>query len=144
MTRVQKAGFATVRLWRVAVLAAAGAVGATSQAEAALYYWSDSDPGNTQPAPASPQHRQKKPRSHQAKKTPAPEREQSKPHGPLIVAISIDRQKLKIYDDNGFFAEAPVSTGMKGHPTPTGVFSVIQKQKLHHSNIYSGAPMPYM
>ncbi|MGZ3293749.1 MAG: L,D-transpeptidase family protein, partial [Xanthobacteraceae bacterium] len=38
----------------------------------------------------------------------------------------------------------PVSTGMKGHPTPMGVFSVIQKQKLHHSNIYSGAPMPYM
>jgi hypothetical protein len=33
---------------------------------------------------------------------------------------------------------------MKGHPTPMGVFSVIQKQKLHHSNIYSGAPMPYM
>ena len=33
---------------------------------------------------------------------------------------------------------------MSGHPTPTGVFSVIQKQKLHHSNIYSGAPMPFM
>jgi hypothetical protein len=25
-----------------------------------------------------------------------------------------------------------------------GVFSVIQKHKLHHSNIYSGAPMPFM
>ena len=25
-----------------------------------------------------------------------------------------------------------------------GVFSVIAKEKLHHSNIYSGAPMPYM
>jgi hypothetical protein len=25
-----------------------------------------------------------------------------------------------------------------------GVFSVIQKHKLHHSNIYSNAPMPYM
>ena len=25
-----------------------------------------------------------------------------------------------------------------------GVFSVIQKHKYHHSNIYSGAPMPYM
>jgi hypothetical protein len=37
-----------------------------------------------------------------------------------------------------------VSTGMPGHPTPTGVFSVIQKHKFHHSNIYSGAPMPYM
>jgi len=33
---------------------------------------------------------------------------------------------------------------MAGHPTPMGVFSVIQKHKLHHSNIYSGAPMPYM
>jgi len=25
-----------------------------------------------------------------------------------------------------------------------GVFSVIQKQKLHHSNIYSGARLPFM
>jgi hypothetical protein len=33
---------------------------------------------------------------------------------------------------------------MKGHSTPMGVFSVIQKHKFHHSNIYSGAPMPYM
>src|ERR1700709_366864 len=33
---------------------------------------------------------------------------------------------------------------MKGHPTPMGVFSIIQKHKFHHSNIYSGAPMPYM
>src|SRR5258705_2385526 len=33
---------------------------------------------------------------------------------------------------------------MRGHPTPMGVFSVIQKHKLHHSNIYSNAPMPYM
>ena len=33
---------------------------------------------------------------------------------------------------------------MRGHPTPMGVFSVIQKHKFHHSNIYSGAPMPYM
>jgi hypothetical protein len=90
-----------------------------------------------------PQRRQML-RRHQAKKTEAPEKQSTKPEGPLIIAISIDKQNLKIYDANGFFAEAPVSTGMKGHPTPTGVFSVIQKHKLHHSNIYSGAPMPYM
>jgi lipoprotein-anchoring transpeptidase ErfK/SrfK len=144
MTRVsaQRAGMASGRLWRIAVLAAAGTVGA-SQAEAALYYSSDSDPGYARPAPTSTPRRQK-PRAHQAKKIEAPEREQAKPHGPLIIAISIEKQNLKIYDDNGLFAEAPVSTGMKGHPTPTGVFSVIQKQKLHHSNIYSGAPMPFM
>src|SRR5205823_13562782 len=61
-----------------------------------------------------------------------------------VIVVSIDRQKVTIYDSNGVFAEAPVSTGMKGHSTPMGVFSVIQKHKFHHSNIYSGAPMPYM
>jgi hypothetical protein len=67
-----------------------------------------------------------------------------KPQGPLIIAISIDRQTLKVYDANGYFAETPISTGMRGHSTPMGVFSVIQKHKYHRSNIYSGAPMPYM
>ncbi len=37
-----------------------------------------------------------------------------------------------------------VSTGQAGHRTPTGVFSVIGKERWHHSNIYSGAPMPFM
>ena len=68
----------------------------------------------------------------------------AKPHGPLIIAVSIEQQKVRVYDSNGLFAESPVSTGMKGHSTPMGVFSVIQKHKLHHSNIYSNAPMPYM
>ena len=68
----------------------------------------------------------------------------AKPQGPLIIAISIDNQKVRVYDANGFFAESPISTGMKGHPTPMGVFSIIQKHKFHRSNIYSGAPMPFM
>jgi lipoprotein-anchoring transpeptidase ErfK/SrfK len=130
-------------IWRIAVLTAAGAIGTVSQAEAALYYWSDSDAGYSRPEPAVPERRQK-PRRHQAKKIEAPEKETAKPQGPVIIAISIDQQKLRLYDANGFFAESPISTGMKGHPTPMGVFSVIQKQKLHHSNIYSGAPMPFM
>jgi lipoprotein-anchoring transpeptidase ErfK/SrfK len=130
-------------LWRVAALTAAGAIGASAQAQAALYYWSDSDTGYSRPGPIE-QPRRQKPRRHQAKKIEAPQKESAKPQGPLIIAISIAKQHLKIYDANGFFAEAPVSTGMKGHATPMGVFSVIQKQKLHHSNIYSGAPMPYM
>src|ERR1700732_2943175 len=139
---VQTTAIATGRFWRIAVLAAAGAVGSASQAEAALYYWSDSDAGYSRPHPAQ---RREKPRHHQAgKKIQAPEKESAKPQGPLIIAISIEKQTVKIYDTNGLFAEAPVSTGMPGHPTPMGVFSIIQKHKLHHSNIYSGAPMPYM
>src|ERR1700730_7636162 len=130
------------RLWRIAVLTAAGAIGSASQAEAALYYWSDFDGGYSRPGPV-PQRRQKA-RNRGAKKLEAAEKESSKPHGPLVSAISIEKQHLRIYDANGFYAETPISTGMKGHLTPMGVFSVIQKHKLHHSNIYSGAPMPYM
>jgi lipoprotein-anchoring transpeptidase ErfK/SrfK len=131
------------RLWRVAVVTAAGTIGTASYAQAALYYWSDSDGGYSRPGPPVQPPRQG-PRHHQAKKTAAPEKEGAKPQGPLIISISIDKQKLRVYDANGFYAETPISTGMKGHPTPMGVFSVIQKHKLHHSNIYSNAPMPFM
>jgi lipoprotein-anchoring transpeptidase ErfK/SrfK len=131
------------RLWRIAILTAAGAIGITSQAEAALYYWSDSDPALSRPGPTVPQPRQGK-RRHSERKAEIAERESAKPQGPLVISISIAQQRMRIYDANGFFAETPVSTGMPGHPTPMGVFSVIQKHKFHHSNIYSGAPMPYM
>jgi lipoprotein-anchoring transpeptidase ErfK/SrfK len=128
------------RLWLSAILTAVGAVGVTSQAGAALYYWPNSDPGVSLPAPTVPQRRPR-PRLGAGKK---PEIAERRPQGPLIISISIAQQRMKIYDANGYFAETPVSTGMPGHSTPMGVFSVIQKHKFHHSNIYSGAPMPYM
>src|SRR5207249_10841573 len=37
-----------------------------------------------------------------------------------------------------------IATGVPSLPTPLGVFSIIQKQVFHRSNIYSNAPMPYM
>lgn len=145
MVRVSghEAPVVTRRLCRIAVLMAAATFGSASQAEAALYYWSDSFPGYSQPGPASPERRQKA-RPRQGKKIETPIRETAKPQGPLIIAISIEKQTLRVYDANGFYAESPVSTGMKGHSTPMGVFSIIQKNKFHRSNIYSGAPMPFM
>jgi lipoprotein-anchoring transpeptidase ErfK/SrfK len=64
--------------------------------------------------------------------------------GPLQIIISIDQQKLHLYSDGSEVTETLVATGVPGHPTPVGVFSIIQKDRLHHSNIYSGAPMPFM
>jgi lipoprotein-anchoring transpeptidase ErfK/SrfK len=133
-------------LWRMAVLAAAGAIGIACQAEATVY-WPDSDPGFFQPAAetVSPAPRKKPIRRGQPPNAiETPGKQAAKPHGALVIAISINQQNMKIYDANGFFAETPISTGMRGHPTPMGVFSVVQKQRLHHSNIYSGAPMPFM
>src|SRR5262249_40686897 len=66
------------------------------------------------------------------------------PRGPLHLVVSIANQNVSLYAGGTFVARAPVSTGMRGHPTPTGIFTVIQKHKWHRSNIYSLAPMPYM
>jgi lipoprotein-anchoring transpeptidase ErfK/SrfK len=141
--RISTRAVSAERFWQIAILTAAGTLGAVSRADAALYYWQDSDPGYFQPAPTE-QPRRPKPHRRAAGKAPAEKERGVKPQGPLIIAVSIGKQKVRIFDDNGVFAEAPVSTGMPGHPTPTGVFSVIQKHKFHQSNIYSGAPMPYM
>ena len=64
--------------------------------------------------------------------------------GPMQIFISIDQQKLHLYSNGEKIAETLVATGVPQHPTPLGVFNIVQKQLLHHSNIYSGAPMPYM
>jgi len=64
--------------------------------------------------------------------------------GPLQIIISIADQKISVYDDGTLIARSSVSTGVQGHPTPLGVFSVIGKELWHRSNIYSAAPMPYM
>src|SRR6478736_6031315 len=64
--------------------------------------------------------------------------------GPLQITISIEDQRISLYDNGELIARSSVSTGVSGHPTPLGVFSVIGKQRWHRSNIYSAAPMPYM
>ena len=64
--------------------------------------------------------------------------------GPLLLVISIADQRISLYDNGALIAHSSVSTGVKNHPTPLGVFSVISKSRFHRSNIYSNAPMPYM
>jgi hypothetical protein len=49
-----------------------------------------------------------------------------------------------VYDKTGLIETTIVSTGTGGYPTPTGVFAVLEKNPRHFSNIYGGAPMPYM
>lgn len=66
------------------------------------------------------------------------------PSGPLQIFISINQQQLHLYSDGSHVADTLVATGLPGHATPMGVFSVIGKDRLHHSNLYSNAPMPYM
>ena len=65
-------------------------------------------------------------------------------HGPLLLVVSIDEQLAYVYRNGVLTGVTTVSTGKKGHETPTGVFTILQKNKDHFSNIYDNAPMPYM
>jgi hypothetical protein len=66
------------------------------------------------------------------------------PAGPHLVIVSVRSQRLWLYANGKLVAQSPVSTGTASHPTPHGVFSIIQRNRHHRSTIYSGAPMPYM
>ena len=112
---------------------------------------------STAPAVADPLDAWERPRYQTAQPEPLPVRahhktkhndiqisKQAVPAGPVHVIVSIAKQRVTLFSNGIRIAEAPISTGMVGHPTPMGVFSVISKARYHNSNIYSGAPMPYM
>src|ERR1700734_2458874 len=64
--------------------------------------------------------------------------------GPVVMVVSITEQRGYVYRNGILIGATTISTGRPGHQTPTGVFTVLQKQKEHRSTIYDGAPMPYM
>jgi hypothetical protein len=63
---------------------------------------------------------------------------------PIMAIVSLRDQRITIYDKNGWILRAPVSSGQRGRETPAGVFSVLQKDADHHSNLYDDAWMPHM
>lgn len=88
-----------------------------------------SRPATTQNAAASP--RDAKP-------------EVAKLDRPLFLVASIADQQVSIYNHSGLVARSAISTGIAGHPTPKGIFTIIGRERFHRSNIYSSAPMPFM
>jgi hypothetical protein len=63
---------------------------------------------------------------------------------PVMAVVSLSSQRVTVYDSNGWIMRAPVSSGQKGRETPGGIFSVIEKQAEHYSNLYDDAFMPHM
>lgn len=66
------------------------------------------------------------------------------PSGPILVVVSIDDQMAYVYRNGVQIARSTVSTGKPGKETPTGVFTILQRNVKHESSIYKGAQMPYM
>lgn len=63
---------------------------------------------------------------------------------PLHMLVSLNEQKIKVYRGLDLIEVAPISSGKRGHSTPTGVFSILEKRRKHFSNLYDNAPMPFM
>jgi hypothetical protein len=78
------------------------------------------------------------------KRVPAKQPFGELPKGPLQMVVSIGQQHVTLYANGVRVTQARVSTGTPGHPTPMGVFSVIEKDRWHRSNLYGSAPMFYM
>lgn len=66
------------------------------------------------------------------------------PAGPVVIIVSLPEQRMYVYRNGIRIGQSTVSTGTKGHPTPTGMFTILQKKIRHESNIYKGARMPHM
>lgn len=65
------------------------------------------------------------------------------PSGPLLIYIDLSRQLASVYRNGVRIGVTTVSTGKPGYDTPTGVFTILQKDIDHHSNKYDNAAMPF-
>jgi hypothetical protein len=65
------------------------------------------------------------------------------PDGPIVMVVSVSEQRADVYRNGVRIGVTTVSTGRPGHVTPTGVFTILNKDKDHHSRTYNDAPMPY-
>jgi L,D-transpeptidase catalytic domain len=66
------------------------------------------------------------------------------PAGPMLLIVNLKTQHAVLYRNGVPIGASTVSTGRPGHGTPTGVFTILQKQVEHYSSKYDSAPMPYM
>ena len=66
------------------------------------------------------------------------------PRGPTLIVVDLSQQIASVYRNGVRIGVSTVSSGKPGHETPTGVFTILEKDADHRSNLYHNAPMPYM
>src|ERR1700739_3287826 len=65
------------------------------------------------------------------------------PTGPILIYVDLSRQRATVYRNGVRIGVSTISSGKPGHETPTGFFTILQKDATHHSKKYDNAPMPY-
>jgi hypothetical protein len=64
--------------------------------------------------------------------------------GPVLLVVNLETQRAVLFRNGVPIAATTISSGKAGNETPTGVFTVLQKNKEHYSKTYNNAPMPNM
>ena len=65
------------------------------------------------------------------------------PDGPVLVYVDLTRQRATVYRNGVRIGVSTISSGKEGHETPTGVFTILEKNVVHHSKTYDDASMPF-
>ena len=65
-------------------------------------------------------------------------------NGPERVVVSLSDQLAYLYRGDTLIAVSTISSGKDAKPTPTGIFSVLDKRPMYRSKKYDNAPMPWM
>jgi hypothetical protein len=65
------------------------------------------------------------------------------PDGPVAIVVSLPDQLCYVYRNGIRIGVSTVSSGKPGYETPTGVFTILQRDIHHHSSTYDEASMPY-
>lgn len=65
------------------------------------------------------------------------------PSGPVLIYVDLTKQIALVYRNGVRIAATTISSGKPGHATPTGVFTILQKDADHRSSKYNDAPMPF-
>lgn len=65
------------------------------------------------------------------------------PDGPLLVTVDLHARVISIFRGGYEIGAAAVMLGTDEHPTPTGVFPILWKDRHNVSEKYGNAPMPW-
>lgn len=106
--------------------------------------WAAASPACAAEPAAPPQVQPALPAPPAPAATPSPPSAQQAMNGGVLIVVSLPTQRMFVFKDGQPWGSSRVSTGKRGHGTPTGLFPILQKAVHHRSNLYSAAPMPFM
>lgn len=65
------------------------------------------------------------------------------PDGPVLITVDLQARTISVFRDGYEIGAAAVMLGTDDHPTPTGTFPILTKERHNVSEKYGNAPMPW-